>query len=774
MDLQGMSDLLGLGTQSKKKQGKEKTKLAQRNRAVFSRLRGGSWKKWREYNLQKSYDFFLGDQISKEKLDELRTVGMPDFIVNKITPGIELLKYFITANKPGYLVAGVDGSDSKIAHVHSAILSHLWDISNGGSIFGQSIQDALTKSVGYLFVDIDPNSDRGNGDPKFYTLPPEEVFPDPSSRHILYDDASFIEVKKDFTKGYLKNALPDYKNIIDKASGDDEHLVTYSSRDTDDSGSIQIQDVESLVTTQGTDEEVIDYYEFYEKENVKFVTVTVRKNVTQEDIQAIQKNVEKRVEIYKEELSVQLQDMAISLKDELNKGNISQERYEFELKKAQRDVEQSVQQYRNLELTKAVSEFETVDTYNIREAEYDVLKEKGEFKDRIVDVQFYWETRIKLTVSVGSDTFLYQSILPLRHYPVIPIPYLHTGTIYPMSLVQLVIGKQQEINKAHQIMIHNANLSGSMRWLTQHGSITNVEDWEQDQSRPGGTLFYNRGYEKPIPIQPLPLSNAFFTVVEKGENILEETMGALPFMQGDPGAGPETYRGLLAMDEFGTRRIRSWTSNVVEPALERLAHVLTQYAQYLYKSHKVIRIVNPDTSEWERLEINVPIYDDFGKVVKEKYFDYQATEFDIRIISGRTFPVNRWAERDEYFKYLQAGVIDDIAFLSKTDITNKEQIIKRKSLYAQLTQENESLKNQIKSLNGSIETFKRELEHAGIKDQVSKASAEISRAVANVKSDFDTAVEKHKTALKRIQDEANLELKRVKKQATTDKSKKKK
>ena len=67
------------------------------------------------------------------------------------------------------------------------------------------------------------------------------------------------------------------------------------------------------------------------------------------------------------------------------------------------------------------------------------------------------------------------------------------------------------------------------------------------------------------------------------------------------------------------------------------------------------------------------MYNDLGEAIG-KFHDYASSKFDIRIISGSTLPVNRWAYLDELKELMKLGVIDDIALLSETDIRNKEKI----------------------------------------------------------------------------------------------------
>jgi hypothetical protein len=92
-------------------------------------------------------------------------------------------------------------------------------------------------------------------------------------------------------------------------------------------------------------------------------------------------------------------------------------------------------------------------------------------------------------------------------------------------------------------------------------------------------------------------------------------------------------------------------------------------------------------------------------------------------------PVNRWALLEEYFKWFQAGLIDDIAMIAETDIRNKKQVIERKSVYAQLQGQLQQMEDAMKDKDGTIETLERQLVQAGIKMKVGDASNEIRKDV---------------------------------------------
>jgi hypothetical protein len=128
------------------------------------------------------------------------------------------------------------------------------------------------------------------------------------------------------------------------------------------------------------------------------------------------------------------------------------------------------------------------------------------------------------------------------------------------------------------------------------------------------------------------------------------------------------------------------------------------------------------------------------------------------MVGGSTMPVNRWALIEEYFKWFQAGLIDDIAMLQETDIRNKEQVVQRKSLYAQLQNQVAQMQEQLKDSEGTVETLERQLVQAGIKMKVKEGSelvdkemlqtqAEQKLARSTIQNEIKTATKEMKLAI---------------------------
>ena len=170
---------------------------------------------------------------------------------------------------------------------------------------------------------------------------------------------------------------------------------------------------------------------------------------------------------------------------------------------------------------------------------------------------------MKQTCVVG-DKLIYEEILPeqVTDYPLVPFHYKWTGTPFPMSAVSPLVGKQREMNKSHQIMVHNASLGSSLRWMHEEGSI-DMDYWEKYSSSPGALLPIRPGASPPTAVPPAPLSNAFFTIVQEGKSDMEYLAGIYSSMQGDTQAQHETFRGMLALDEYGTRRIKQWMQHSI-------------------------------------------------------------------------------------------------------------------------------------------------------------------------------------------------------------------
>ena len=712
-----------------------KTK-ADRIRELYINLNGTSRQRWEKVN-QQGHDFYLDNQLTQDESDVLERQGMPTFTINRIIPIVEMLNFYVTANQPRWQAVGTEGSDVDVANVHADIADYIWYESDGQSKFSQVINDAATKSAGYFKVSVDAHADHGLGEVRVDTVEPFDVFVDPKSRDIFYRDAAYVMVHKVIPQSHLQKILPEYANKIKNAGETERDNYSYSQKA--EGGDFQYKDViDETFDYFGEDDRRLDYYEMYEKIKIPYMNVFYRIEPTPEEISKIRAQVDIEMEDITKEIQVKTQETILQLNQQLQAGNIIEERFTLEIEKLEKQMESQITQIREQKISQAMEAVSRVENNIVSEKEFKVLM-KGELKKSLIDAIKFYESRIRLSCVIG-DTFMYEAILPGLEYPIIPIHYKWTGTPYPMSAVSPLVGKQQELNKAHQLMIHNASLGSSLRYLYQEGSI-DEDYWERFASAPGALLPVRQGFEAPSIVQPAPISSAFANIVELGKTDMEYLAGIYSSMQGDIKAQHDTFKGLLANDEYGTRRVKTWMKNSVEPSLQQLGEVVRDYAQATYKSNKVFRIVEPNNQNVKDVEVNIVQYNKYGDAIG-KFFDYATAKFDIRLIAGSTMPVNRWAYLKELMEMLKLGIVDDIAVLAEADIKDKEQIAQRKSNLAQMRQALEKAQQEIKEGKGTIETLSRQLVQAGIKDKQRMAAHDMRKQLLDTSAKLkgDTAV----------------------------------
>lgn len=692
---------------------------------------------WETTN-QEGYDFYLDNQLSKAEVEALEGQGMPTFTVNRIIPVVEMLNFYATANNPRWQAIAQEGSDSDVAAVFSDIADYIWSQSDGATLYSNVINDAVTKSVGYLMVDVDANADRGMGEVVIKNPNSFDLYVDPKSRDPLYRDASFILCRKLLPKEQLINLYPEYASKIKKATGSHSEY-NYSPNDVV-SADIQGNDINIAYALDGSDSPLIEYIECFEKENRAFYNVFMRIPPSEKELQNAQKQIEVKLNEMQREMEVSLKEMQVQIQKSVEAGQILPERAKIEIEKAIKNNEAQLAETSAQMFNDVQQKLIKLENKVLSEKAYQVLLKDEVASQFITNAVKFYKKAVKLTCIVG-DQFIKERDLPSEHYPIIPFTYKWTGTPFPLSAVSPLVGKQKEINKAHQLLVHNASLGSSLRWMYEEGSI-DTDYWENYSASPGALLPVNNGYQAPSPVQPMPLSNSFANIVENGKREMEYLAGIYSQAMGNPSGGSETYRGMLALDEYGTRRVKQWMKSSIEPALVQCGKVVKDYSQAVYSAHKVFRLIQPSAmQEDKQVEINIPMYNDMGEAIG-KFMDYSSAKFDVRIIGGSTLPLNRWAYLSELKELLKLGVVDDIAVLAETDVKQKDKIAERKSLYAQMQSKISDLEKKVKDSEGIRQTLERQLVQSGVKAKVMQVENEVRKNAG------DTIVKMKDTARK--------------------------
>ena len=172
---------------------------------------------WAEH-AKEDKEFRLGRQWTEDQEETLKARGQAPLVVNRIHPAVEAAKSMMSANRPSFRVAPREDSDNKVAQVMSAMLSYMYDISDGRTVVRQMIDDYYVMGLGYLHVYQDPMMDMGKGEVCFHDVDPLDVYVDPNSRDKFFEDAENIVISRLFTREQAAKLYPMYDKAIRNAS----------------------------------------------------------------------------------------------------------------------------------------------------------------------------------------------------------------------------------------------------------------------------------------------------------------------------------------------------------------------------------------------------------------------------------------------------------------------------------------------------------------------------------------------------------------------------
>ena len=145
--------------------------------------------------------------------------------------------------------------------------------------------------------------------------------------------------------------------------------------------------------------------------------------------------------------------------------------------------------------------------------------------------------------------------------------------------------------------------------------------------------------------------------------------------------------------------------------------------------------------------VNNKLYDDKRQELMSIENDITIGQHDVRIISGSTMPSNRMQEYNMYLEAYKLNLVDDVEVLKKTEIFDKEGVLKRKGLIAQLQGQLQGAQGQIKKLQGDLQTAEREMLHANKRAELEKFKGELGEIEKSSRYKEKTNINKLETAI---------------------------
>ena len=387
--------------------------------------------------------------------------------------------------------------------------------------------------------------------------------------------------------------------------------------------------------------------------------------------------------------------------------------------------------------------------------------DKGLFD--LVEVQ---QTRIKCTCIVGQ-VVLYEKILDTNIFPLVPVPNIWTNTPYPMSDVRKNKGFQRFLNKVMSLITSHAQASSGLKLLIPQGSVQDIEDLERDWANPNATIEYDASFGEPHFPSPQPLAGSILQLPQMVEHYIDLNIGIFEMQQGNTDVAPKTSSGTMMMEDFGQRRSKSKLRDV-EASLKRLGMLVYHLAKSHYDFKKTFRIAQPNNDITE-FTVNQRFYDDKTKELQTIENNLAVGTFDIRVIGNSTMPSNKWGEWNVYMEAYEKGLIDKVEALKKTEIFDKEGVMQRTDMIAQLQQQLQSAQEQIKKLNGDLQTAHRESVASRKRTEVEKFKGKLKEQELDSKAHNKASVDKLSNAVKLETEKLRLATDAEKKRSQTQK-----
>ena len=645
-------------------------------------------------------EFRLGRQWTKEQEDTLKARGQAPIVVNRIHPAVETAKAMLTANRPSFRVAPREESDIKVANVVSNLLAYMYDISDGRTVVRNVVDDYYTMGVGYMHVYQDPMMDMGKGEVCIHDLDPLDVYVDPASQSRFFDDAENVIVSRLFTKEQAKKLWPMYQKKIDNANGENDYNAPETNSYYD--GNVQFKEDVGQIDPQEYIRGYERYHKFFDNEFRVFEKFSGNEDLLTDE--KYKEYVQRPAWIIEGQVITdqrQAQELVMQIEMQRMKEQAMQEQQ----MKAD-GIDTAITEMPNPPQPVKVQEVKFIDLIQMKQIE-------------VVQVQV---PRIKQCVIIG-ETLLYERVLPIEQYPVVPFINVHTRTPYPVSDVRLVKGLQEYINKTRSLIIAHATTSTNVKILVPEGSV-DMADFEQKWAQPGVAIQYDPTDGAPMPVQPLPLPNELYSNEMTAKNDIDHQLGLYEMMMGNAQNAPQTYKGTISLDEFGQRKIRSKMADI-EAGLTRVAQLAIPLMQQLYTTQKIFRVVQPNNSISEYMVNKRMVDDKSGEI--QIVNNIGIGKYDVVVVAGSTLPTNRYAELEFYKEAYQIGLIDRQEVLKKTDVFDAEGVMQRIDLIQQLQSQLEQAKEHIKSLKGDLQTRDRESVNLRKKAEMAKFEAKLDK-----------------------------------------------
>jgi hypothetical protein len=642
---------------------------------------------------------------------------------NELIPTIGLVVAQLTENSPRFYAVGRERSDIKTASAVADLMAYIWYISNGDDHNKQVATDFEDVGMGCWIAYIDSFADNGNGEIKIMSEDPLDVYLNPASRCSFGTDSITKLIVKHFEEDSIKVLYPqlDLENIAPVEDSDvpthDRHTDETIGQQQNGNAKKRYRVIDRYTKIKVKRFHVLDPVSGFEKvmtqdEYVKFA----------EEPAAIM------VQMGKEQIFTKESDVEFYFNIIRTFGNT------YHLvgnpQTGQPEMVSGVEdppQLNPMSIPNSTRKLEIV-------TKGDLLREgKLKYNTPFVD-------RVQRVFSVG-DKVVANYVMEVELDPIVLVMLHHSRNPYPMGDISLVKSLQDQLCKIDNLIItYNQNITNVKMFVQKGGTLK--KELEKNGGKAGFQVYdMDMDVEKvPFIVQLTQMSSSFY---QQRQNLIlqiQRIIGAYSFQDGDATQAPQTARGTFQIDEMMQRRTAS-KRRVLESGLNKLGRVISEMIPLVYDKQKIFRIVKPNhLGKDKEVSINQQVVSPDGEIL-EVLNDTVATKFDIQVVSGSMNPINRVQRREEKLREYEIGILKNPKwYIRDMDVPDVEEIIEGEDALNQATQLIQQLQQEIKKLQGDLQTSQRGEVEAKKATEVHKFKADLEGVSSNVKSKADLAV----------------------------------
>ena len=651
-------------------------------------------------------------------------------VVNMTHPAVELAVAFLTENQPRWQAIGREDSDVNAGALYSDIASWIWYINVADVMFKEIVDDYYVGGMGGFYLDVDEKADQGAGEILMHRFSAEHIYIQPRSQDRFARDSDHILIKTIESVTQLVRRHPNKRQaILEGDAAPPQPLVSTTDR----------QSIDNVLIGDSPAERDTEYREViwrwsHMTEKV-WHTTDLRNGFEQVLNDGEHRKWLASPAIILRPVNPDAEEQAITEEEAIN--------FYLDLATQGGGLFHLVVENDQPNVVPGPEDEFSVPGSTIA---IDQVTMARMVEDGFIEDESHSEDRIRFVKSAGSS-LIENKVLPMDSPPVYPLMNHHNRNPYPLGDVIFIRGNQEYVNKMRSLVIaHATKTIGSTLFIPRTAGLNRKQIEAGLASADTSVFDIDMSEGVPFQVNQPPLPNELYKNIEDAKAEISTILGSFPLQGGDPSGAPSTFRGTLAIDEFGQRRPRSKRKDV-EAMLNQMGRGMAQLIPAVYTKEKTIRLFQPNHPP-RPVQLNRPVYDSHNQELIQRINDVSIPVKDLIVVSGSTLASNKAARFEQLKEMALQGFIPKSTATREAEIPNIEAVLAEVDEIQQLTAALEQSQEQNKDKDGQIQRLDSELQHSQRKTELEKFKGGLREGAAGVSADAEVTLRRMDDARK--------------------------